>query len=88
MSTRLKLLGVEMASFGDTHAETRGALELVYGDNVAATYAKLVLSDDGCILLGGILVGDASAYPVFHSLVGYELPTPPEQLLRPQAASP
>lgn len=87
MSTRLKLLGVEVASFGDAHAETRGALELIYGDNAAATYAKLVLSDDGRVLLGGILVGDAAAYPVFRSFVGHELPTSPEQLLRPRAAS-
>lgn len=88
VSTTLKLLDVEVASFGDAHAETHGALELVYSDNAAATYAKLVLSDDGRVLLGGVLVGDASAYPVCRFLVGHELPSPPEQLLRLQAASP
>ncbi|MQA07484.1 MAG: NAD(P)/FAD-dependent oxidoreductase [Pseudonocardiaceae bacterium] len=81
MSTELKLLGVDVASFGDAHAETPGAMELSYQRNTAGTYAKLVLGADSRTLLGGVLTGDASAYPVLRSLVGYELPVPPEQLL-------
>ena len=62
MSTKLKLLGVDVASFGDAHASTEGALEVVLNDAVNGTYAKLVVSDDASTLLGGILVGDATAY--------------------------
>ncbi|CAM03073.1 nitrite reductase (NADH) large subunit [Saccharopolyspora erythraea NRRL 2338] len=83
MSTKLKLLGVDVASFGDAHGTTDGALEVVYANNAAGTYAKLVLSDDAQVLLGGVLVGDASAYAVLRPLVGRELPAPPEQLLLP-----
>ncbi|MET8682027.1 FAD-dependent oxidoreductase [Streptomyces sp. NPDC004647] len=83
MSTRLKLLGVEVASFGDVHAESRGALEFVHADNAAGTYAKLVLSDDGRVLLGGVLAGDATAYPVLRALVGHELTASPQQLVFP-----
>jgi nitrite reductase (NADH) large subunit len=83
MSTKLKLLGVDVASFGDAHGQTDGALEVVYANNAAGTYAKLVLSDDAQVLLGGVLVGDASAYGVLRPLVDRELPAPPEQLLLP-----
>jgi nitrite reductase (NADH) large subunit len=83
MSTKLKLLGVDVASFGDAHGQTEGALEVVYANNAAGTYAKLVLSDDARVLLGGVLVGDASAYGVLRPLIDRELPAPPEQLLLP-----
>ncbi|MER7012650.1 nitrite reductase large subunit NirB [Saccharopolyspora sp. NPDC000359] len=83
LSTKLKLLGVDVASFGDAHGRTEGALEVVYANNAAGTYAKLVLSDDARVLLGGVLVGDASAYSVLRPLVDRELPAPPEQLLLP-----
>ncbi|MCI2417250.1 nitrite reductase large subunit NirB [Saccharopolyspora sp. K220] len=83
LSTKLKLLGVDVASFGDAHGQTEGALEVVYANNAAGTYAKLVLSDDARVLLGGVLVGDASAYAVLRPLIGRELPAPPEQLLLP-----
>ncbi|WP_288050075.1 FAD-dependent oxidoreductase, partial [Nocardia sp.] len=62
MSTKLKLLGVDVASFGDAHGVTEGALSVVLHDAAKGTYAKLVVSDDAKILLGGILVGDATAY--------------------------
>jgi nitrite reductase (NADH) large subunit len=72
-STKLKLLGVDVASFGDAFAETPGALEVVYADPVAGAYKKLVLSDDARTLLGGVLVGDAAAYTSLRPLVGTEL---------------
>lgn len=82
-STKLKLLGVDVASFGDALATTPGALEVVHNDPVAATYGKLVVSDDARTLLGGILVGDASAYPLLRPLVGGVLPGDPGALLAP-----
>ncbi len=85
MSTKLKLLGVDVASFGDAFATTADSLELVYSDAVAGVYKKLVLSEDGTRLLGGILVGDASAYGVLRPMVssGLALPDNPEQLILP-----
>jgi nitrite reductase (NADH) large subunit len=70
LSAKLKLSGVDVASFGDAFAETPGALDVVYADPVAGIYKKLVLSDDAKTLLGGILVGDASAYGSLRPLVG------------------
>ncbi len=85
MSTKLKLLGVDVASFGDAFATTPDSLELVYSDAVTGVYKKLVVSEDGTRLLGGILVGDASAYGVLRPMVSSGLPLPdnPEQLILP-----
>jgi nitrite reductase (NADH) large subunit len=78
MSTQLKLMGVDVASFGDTNAD---ALNVSYTDPIAGTYKRLVVSDDARTLLGGVLVGDASAYPTLRAYVGASLPAPPEQVL-------
>lgn len=88
LSTKLKLLGVDVASFGDAHATTPGALEVVLSDAAKGTYAKLVVSDDAKILLGGILVGDASAYGSLRPLVGRELPGDPAALISPAGEKP
>ncbi|WP_241385913.1 nitrite reductase large subunit NirB [Rhodococcus sp. CH91] len=88
LSTKLKLLGVDVASFGDAHARTAGALEVVLSDAAKGTYAKLVVSDDAKILLGGILVGDASAYGTLRPLVGRELPGDPASLISPAGEKP
>ena len=83
LSTKLKLLGVDVASFGDALANTPGALEVVVSDPIGGTYAKLVLSDDAQTLLGGVLVGDASSYGVLRPLVGSQLPGDPVALIAP-----
>ena len=83
-SAKLKLLGVDVASFGDAFATTPGALELVYADPVAGVYKKLVLTDDARTLLGGILVGDASAYASLRPLVGSDLGGDPAGWLLPE----
>ncbi|MEN3305043.1 MAG: nitrite reductase large subunit [Micromonosporaceae bacterium] len=81
-STRLKLLGVDVASFG----ATTGPLDVTFTDPATRVYAKLVLSDDAQTLLGGVLVGDASAYPTLRACLGGPLPGPPLSLLAPAAA--
>ncbi|WP_375002312.1 nitrite reductase large subunit NirB [Aeromicrobium sp. CTD01-1L150] len=88
LSTKLKLLGVDVASFGDAFATTPGSLEVVYADPVAGVYNKLVLSDDATTLLGGILVGDASAYGSLRPLVGSELGGDPHGWLLPEGSGP
>ncbi|PRZ44286.1 assimilatory nitrite reductase (NAD(P)H) large subunit precursor [Antricoccus suffuscus] len=88
MSTKLKLLGVDVASFGDAFAATPGALEIVYADPIAGVYKKVVLSDDARTLLGGVLVGDASAYAALRPMVGRELPGDPAAYLLPEGSAP
>ena len=83
LSTKLKLLGVDVASFGDAIGTTEHCLEVVVNDAVKRTYAKLVLSDDAKTLLGGVLVGDASSYGVLRPMVGGELPGDPLALIAP-----
>lgn len=85
MSTKLKLLGVDVASFGDAFARTPGAREIAITDTVQGIYKKLVLNEDGSRLLGGILVGDASAYGTLLQFVQNDIALPPypEDLLMP-----
>src|SRR3954469_6404202 len=83
MSTKLKLLGVDVASFGDAMGGTPDCLEVAVNDAVSQTYAKLVLSDDAKTLLGGVLVGDASAYGILRPMVGEPLPGDPLALIAP-----
>ncbi|WP_082948299.1 MULTISPECIES: nitrite reductase large subunit NirB [unclassified Mycobacterium] len=83
LSTKLKLLGVDVASFGDAMGVTENCLEVAINDAVKKTYAKLVLSDDAKTLLGGVLVGDASSYGVLRPMVGSELPGDPLALIAP-----
>ncbi|MEM1255376.1 MAG: nitrite reductase large subunit NirB [Cyanobacteria bacterium P01_H01_bin.21] len=87
MSTKLKLLGVDVASFGDNFAKTPGAKELAVTDTVAGTYKKLVVNAEGSLLLGGILIGDASAYGTLLQLMQnqMQLPDNPLSLLIPAA---
>jgi nitrite reductase (NADH) large subunit len=87
VSAKLKLLGVDVASFGDAHARTPGALSVVLNDPVRRAYGKLVVSDDVATLLGGILVGDAGRYAMLRALVGSKLPADPSALLAPEGAA-
>ncbi|MEV4541795.1 nitrite reductase large subunit NirB [Micromonospora echinaurantiaca] len=86
-ATKLKLLGVDVASFGDAHGATPGCLDVTFTDPATRVYAKLVLSDDAQTLLGGVLVGDASAYPTLRASVGGPLPAPPLALLAPEGSA-
>jgi nitrite reductase (NADH) large subunit len=95
LSTKLKLLGIDVASFGDAFAdETAGthAQRLVLEDRLRGVYQKLVLSADGTRLLGGMLVGDASPYTVLLDVCrrGLTVPERPHELLigTPSAAAP
>ncbi|MGN6721244.1 MAG: nitrite reductase large subunit NirB [Marmoricola sp.] len=85
VSTKLKLLGVDVASFGDAFGATPGSLAVTYADPVAGVYKKLVVSDDAKTLLGGILVGDAAAYSILRPMVGAELGVDPNQFLLPES---
>ncbi|GAA6526313.1 nitrite reductase large subunit NirB [Intrasporangium sp. DVR] len=86
LSTKLKLLGVDVASFGDAMGATPGALEIIHTDATKGTYAKVVVSDDARTLLGGVLVGDATAYTTLKAFVGREVPGDPAALISPSGA--
>lgn len=81
LSTKLKLMGVDVASFGDYESE--GNASLVFEDPFEGIYKKLFFSDDGSLLLGGILVGDASDYGSLAALFksGSPLPCSPADLM-------
>ena len=89
MSTKLKLLGVEVASFGDAHGMTPGAQSYQWTNGPAQTYKKIVISEDNKRLLGGVLVGDSSDYATLLQMMlnGMALPAQPETLILP-ASSP
>ncbi|MHB8669726.1 MAG: nitrite reductase large subunit NirB [Acidimicrobiales bacterium] len=85
MSTKLKLMGVDVASFGDAFCTTPGAEAITYDDSVARVYRRVVLGDGGSKVLGGVFVGDSSAYQILLQMVRGDMPTPehPEQLILP-----
>jgi nitrite reductase (NADH) large subunit len=87
-ATKLKLSGVDVASFGDALARTDGALEVVYADPARGLYQKLVMSADVKTLLGGIFVGDAAPYLSLRPLLGRELPGEPAAYLSASGAEP
>ncbi|MFT3904698.1 MAG: nitrite reductase large subunit NirB [Steroidobacteraceae bacterium] len=86
MSTKLKLMGVDVASLGDAHGATPGARSCAFVDERAQIYKKLVLSPDGKQLIGGILIGDAEDYGSLLQTMqnGLALPDHPEQLILPR----
>jgi len=85
MSTKLKLMGVDVASLGDAHAATPGSLTTVYVDERKGIYKKLVTCGEGRQLLGGVLVGDAGEYGKLLQLMlnHIALPAAPESLILP-----
>jgi nitrite reductase (NADH) large subunit len=87
LSTKLKLIGVDVASIGDAHAATPGAHELVYADPRARTYQKLVLDQAGKKVIGAVLVGDVTAFTALAAMVAGTMATPrsPESLILPSA---
>jgi len=85
MSTKLKLMGVDVASIGDAHARTKDALIYTYQNGADEVYKRLVVSADKKQLLGAVLVGDASGYGTLlqYCLNSIELPENPDSLILP-----
>ena len=87
MSTKLKLLGVDVGSIGDAHGnQNPGARMFRYLDPLTQVYRKLVVTSDGKKLLGAMLVGDNSVYDTLlqYYANGIELPKEPASLILPQ----
>jgi nitrite reductase (NADH) large subunit len=62
MSTKLKLIGTDVASFGDPFIEEPACRTIRYENKAKGVYKRINVSEDGKQLLGGILVGDAEQY--------------------------
>ncbi|PUA16348.1 nitrite reductase large subunit NirB [Glaciimonas sp. PCH181] len=87
MSTKLKLMGVDVASIGDPHGKEAGSRSYQFTDERKQIYKKIVVSECGKYLLGGVMVGDASEYGTLLQMMlnRIELPASPEFLILPQA---
>ena len=87
MSTKLKLMGVDVASIGDAHGKTPHSRTYQYVDEVKQIYKKIVVSSDGKQLLGAVLVGNADEYGTLlqMALNGITLPESPEFLILPSS---
>jgi nitrite reductase (NADH) large subunit len=83
LSTKLKLMGVDVASFGQYEADADVAKSLTFEDPISGVYKKLLVTSDGRHLLGGMLVGDAADFTRLLSLCksGKQLPGPASELL-------
>ncbi|MFA5632989.1 MAG: nitrite reductase large subunit NirB [Porticoccaceae bacterium] len=86
MSTKLKLLGVDVGSIGDAQGASAGARSYRYIDEAGASYRRLVVSGDGKRALGAVLVGDNSYYDPLLQYVqnGIALPDDPASLILPR----
>jgi nitrite reductase (NADH) large subunit len=77
MSTKLKLIGVDVASFGDPFANGEGITSVAINDTNKGVYKRINISADGKTLLGGILVGDAEQYNMLLQTVKNKVVLPP-----------
>ncbi len=78
MSTKLKLIGVDVASFGDPFVAEPECRTIVYEDRHKGIYKRINISSDGKYLKGGVLIGDAAAYHLLLQTVNNRLVLPPD----------
>ncbi|QCX40569.1 nitrite reductase large subunit [Aureibaculum algae] len=85
MSTKLKLIGVDVASFGEPFMPAAKGHSVIFENKTQHLYKRINVSLDGKKLLGGILVGDASDYNMLHQVYLNSMPIPedPSQLILP-----
>ncbi|MDX2196489.1 MAG: nitrite reductase large subunit NirB [Cytophagales bacterium] len=78
MSTKLKLIGVDVASFGNPFIAEPDCKTISVTDNAKGIYKRINISNDGKYLLGGILVGDAEMYNMLLQTVKNKTIIPPD----------
>jgi len=83
MSTKLKLIGVDVASFGNPFTPADQCRSIVFEDTMKGVYKRINITPDGQHLLGGILIGDADAYNMLLQTAKNKviLPPNPEDVL-------
>ena len=77
MSTKLKLIGVDVASFGDAFVTEPDCRTIIFEDTHKGVYKRINISNDGKYLLGGILIGEAEAYNMLLQTVNNKIVLPP-----------
>lgn len=77
MSTKLKLIGVDVASFGDPFVSGENVRSIVIDDSNKGVYKRINIGADGKQLLGGILVGDAEQYNLLLQTCKNKIVLPP-----------
>src|SRR3954447_12150105 len=77
MSTKLKLIGVDVASFGDPFVPHSDCRTVVFEDTMKGIYKRINITKDGKYLLGGVLIGDAEAYNMLLQTTKSKLALPP-----------
>jgi nitrite reductase (NADH) large subunit len=77
MSTKLKLIGVDVASFGDPFVSGDDIRTVVIEDTHKGIYKRINISHDGKQLLGGILIGDADQYNMLLQTCKNKVVLPP-----------
>ncbi|MFY9158245.1 nitrite reductase large subunit NirB [Aquirufa ecclesiirivi] len=77
MSTKLKLIGIDVASFGDPFASDGEVRSIVLEDRNKGIYKRVNISADGKTLLGGILIGDAEQYNMLLQTCKNQVILPP-----------
>jgi nitrite reductase (NADH) large subunit len=84
MSTKLKLLGVDVGSIGDAHGKAEDVISYVYSDEKSETYKRINV-DENNNLVGAVLVGDCDDYDTLlqYFLNKIELPANPEGMILP-----
>jgi len=78
MSTKLKLIGVDVASFGNPFTTAIESKTLVFEDNIKGIYKRINITTDGKYLLGGILIGEADAYSMLLQTTKNQVILPPD----------
>lgn len=78
MSTKLKLMGVDVGSIGDPFVEGDEYREVVVSNEFTGIYKKLVLNSETGSLAGAILVGDTEDYGSLMGMYVSGKPCPEE----------
>jgi len=92
MSTKLKLIGVDVASFGNPSMPSAKGQAIIYENKTKDLYKRINVSHDGKQLLGGIMIGDVADYDMLHQMYlnGMPLPENAEDLIlgnRPEGSA-
>ncbi|AWL08674.1 Nitrite reductase (NADH) [Aquirufa nivalisilvae] len=77
MSTKLKLIGIDVASFGNPFSTDEDVRSIVLEDRNKGIYKRVNISADGKTLLGGILIGDAEQYNMLLQTCKNQVVLPP-----------
>jgi nitrite reductase (NADH) large subunit len=86
MSTKLKLMGVDVCSIGDAHGSSQGSLSYSFIDEPNEVYKRIIVSEDKTKLFGSVLIGTSEEYDTLlqYALNGIDLPEHPDDLILPQ----